>query len=431
MSTLKFLHAADLHLGRQFSGLLRTTEDIRAILRHAGYHAWAQLVDTAVRERVQFVALAGDVFHDANPPIGARIAFKRGLEKLSEAGIPVYLALGNHDPLRTFPDSFHTMPGLHIFPAEPQYLEPTSIEFDRGVVISGASFEKAAVTENLVRRFTRDPGIDFAIGVLHTNVSGSVGHRDYAPCTLDDLLAAGMNAWCLGHVHSARILWQDPLVLYSGASQAAHPMETGPKGCWLVTVSDRGSAVPQFVPLARVLWETAEIRVAGLSGPEDVIPLAEDVCSTLLSENDGLQALVVNIRITGERPEWHTKPISDNAEIRELMAERLTGLALPVCLAALSDQTRSSADLDTLQGQDGFLGDLLKLCLESGQDPLSVQDIKQEMRGELVRKVSPALLDPLLESLLDCQNDTENPNVFRKAAELAASTFFDTADRKK
>lgn len=430
MSTLRFLHAADLHLGRQFSGLVRIPDHVRSIFRRAGYDAWTRMIDTAVHESVDFVVLAGDVFHDANPPIPARVAFVRGLEILSESGISVYLALGNHDPLRSFPDALRSAPGLHVFPADPQSLSWKGVEFDSGVVISGASFERSAVTENLVRGFTRDSGIDMAIGVVHTNVSGSKGHRDYAPCTLDDLLATGMDAWCLGHVHSARILRQDPLILYAGTSQGAHALETGTKGSWLVTLPERGSASTQFVSLAPVLWQTAEVCITSATASEDVLPLVEEACLRLITDNEGLKALALGIRLTGEQGEWHSTCLSEHGELREMLSERLSELAVPVCLASLSDETRSAADMAALAAQEGFLGDLLRFCLDAGNDPLATHDIRQAMRKELVRKVSPGLLDPLLESLLDSSEDAQTTDVFRAAAALAASTFFDISNRK-
>jgi DNA repair protein SbcD/Mre11 len=431
VTSLKFLHASDLHLGRQFSGLLGIFPELREIFRRAGYDAWATLVQKAVEERVDFVVLAGDVFHDTNPPIGARVAFKRGLESLSENSIPVFLALGNHDPLRSFPGSLRTLPGLHVFPSDPQTLPCKGVEFDRGVVVCGASFERSAVTDNLVRRFTADPGVDVAIGVVHTNVSGSVGHQDYAPCTLDDLLAAGMHVWCLGHVHSPRVLWQDPLILYAGTSQGAHALETGPKGCWLVTLPERGSAVSQFVPLAAVLWDMTQVPATNLSGPEDLLPLAEEACSLLISENPGLKALALGIALTGERPPWQTGSLGEDLEVREMLSERLAGLAVPVCLQALSDRTRSAVDLDALVEQDGFLGDLLRLCREAAQDPQAIHAIKQDMRKELVRKVSAGTLDPLLLSLLDGTQDPTSPDLFLRTAELIASTFLGLSGRKE
>ncbi len=430
MATLRFLHAADVHLGRPFSGLSRLSPEFGPIFRHAGQGAWKRMVERAVKDCVDFVVLAGDIFHDINPPISAIVAFKKGLETLYQAGIPVFLALGNHDPLRSFPDSLRSLPGLHVFAADPQPGKPTGMEFDRGVMICGASFERSAVTENLVRKFHRDPGIDLAIGVVHTNVSGSTGHRDYAPCTLDDLRQTGMQIWCLGHVHSARTLWQDPLILYAGASQGANALESGPKGCWLVTVNDRGAASTEFVPLAPVRWEVARVEAAPLSGPEDLAPAAEAACSQLLAGAEGLEALVVGMNLIGERPAWHSGPLAENLDIREMLSERLAALSTPVFLASLSDDTRSPLDLNALMEQEGFLGDLVRVCREAGHDSTWIEDLSRDIRKELARKVSGTLLDPVLDSLTESADCTRLSKLLEEAAALAASTFFDLSSRR-
>ena len=86
------------------------------------------------------------------------------------------------------------------------------------------------VRENLARGFAgrRTEGVNIAL--LHSNVGGRKGHENYAPCSLDDLRAAGMDYWALGHVHSAEILCHDPLVVYPGNIQGRHIGETGQKG---------------------------------------------------------------------------------------------------------------------------------------------------------------------------------------------------------
>jgi DNA repair protein SbcD/Mre11 len=322
------------------------------------------------------------------------------------------------------------LPGLHLFASDLHSHKLTGIELERGVVIFGASFEKSAVKDNLVRMFTRDPGIDIAIGVVHTNVSGSVGHRDYAPCTLDDLLATGMNVWCLGHVHSARILWQDPLILYSGASQGAHALESGAKGCWLVTLNDHSSASTEFVPLAPVRWEVAQVDATNFSGPEDLLPAAEAACLQLIPENEALDALVLGLKLTGERPQGYSGSLADNLEIRDMLGERLAALAVPVFVESLSDDTRSPLDIEALMEQEGFLGDLLRLCREAGQDPSIIKDLSRDMRKELSRKVRGTFLDEILDSSAEQGDGKRLSTLLEKAAELAASTFLDLSDRK-
>ena len=80
---------------------------------------------------------------------------------------------------------------------------------------------------------------DLAIGVLHANVGDREGHGPYAPCSLEDLRAARMDYWALGHIHQPEVLDHSPHTAYAGCPQGLDPTETGERGCWLVTLDER------------------------------------------------------------------------------------------------------------------------------------------------------------------------------------------------
>jgi len=244
--------------------------------------------------------LAGDVFHGPTPNVRGQVAFRQGVGRLYESGIQVFMSLGNHDPLSCLPRSLQSLPGVHIFGPEPEGARVNRVETTDGVMVFGASFQNSAMTENVVSRFSRDPGIEAAIGVVHANVSGIGGHKDYGPCTLDDLRVAGMDVWCLGHVHAAAVLRQEPLILYSGASQGARVKEAGPLGCFLVTVTDRGRAAAEFVPLAPVLWHTVDLDLGRADGINELLVKAREACTNLLSSTDNSEALVTRIHLRGQ-----------------------------------------------------------------------------------------------------------------------------------
>lgn len=86
---MRFLHAADWHLGRYFHG---------ASLLADQAHVLDQLVDLARREKVDAVLIAGDVYDRAIPPADAVALLDDVLSRLVVgAGIPVVLIAGNHD----------------------------------------------------------------------------------------------------------------------------------------------------------------------------------------------------------------------------------------------------------------------------------------------------------------------------------------------
>lgn len=90
--SLRFLHTADLHLGKTYRG--SPGEDERG---EDFFGAFAAVVAAAVREEVDFVLVAGDLFHTGQilPRTFARTI--EILQPLKAAGIPCVAVEGNHD----------------------------------------------------------------------------------------------------------------------------------------------------------------------------------------------------------------------------------------------------------------------------------------------------------------------------------------------
>mgnify|MGYP001170133740 CR=1 FL=1 len=85
----RFLHCADIHLGnRQYNNETRYMDFSRA------YRA---VVEAALAEQVDFVVLAGDLFHHRSVDPRTLGHAVRGLRRLREAGIPVLAIEGNHE----------------------------------------------------------------------------------------------------------------------------------------------------------------------------------------------------------------------------------------------------------------------------------------------------------------------------------------------
>src|SRR5579875_2705774 len=85
----RFLHTADIHLGYEQYNLPARYNDFTA--------AYLRMVDHAVDRKVDFVLLAGDLFHRANTDARTLAIAIEGLSALRAAGIPVVAVEGNHD----------------------------------------------------------------------------------------------------------------------------------------------------------------------------------------------------------------------------------------------------------------------------------------------------------------------------------------------
>lgn len=85
---MKILHTSDLHIGK-YIGTYDLKEDTEYVLN--------QVVDTAIRERVEVVLISGDVFDRPNPSEEAIKMYVSFLKGLLDKNIKVIAISGNHD----------------------------------------------------------------------------------------------------------------------------------------------------------------------------------------------------------------------------------------------------------------------------------------------------------------------------------------------
>ncbi len=425
VADLKFIHAADIHLGRPFSGLEKWDPELGRLCRKAGYTAWERIIQGALDHKVDFVTLAGDVFDSPNPSVRARVAFRDEVLRLYDAGIPVFMALGNHDSLAVFPQPLHSLPGLHVFGPEPEGVRPQLQGKADGVMIFGASFERPVVTHNLVSMFRRDPGVDLAVGVVHANVSSIRGHLDYAPCTLDDLKSVGMDAWCLGHVHARVVLSEEPLIFYPGAGQGAHVNETGPHGYHLVRLTSGKGTSAEFISAAPVVWSKVDVDVSDCAGIEDVVDAAGMACRNILSDEDTTEAFVVRIHLIGSGSPTTTRASRENKELLDILSERLSNLPVPVFPESIRDLTALPFDPEVLLKEEGFLGDFLKLSRGVAEKPADREELFGAVGAELMKRVSRAYLSQELEPERLINDPHSMSDLLQDAENLVTRMFFD------
>jgi exonuclease SbcD len=421
---LTFIHAADVHLGRAFSGLERTSPDLGGLFRGAHYDAFNRIVRTAVDRKVDFITLGGDVFDASNPNVRARVVFRDGIARLYDSGIPVFMVLGNHDPLATFPEGLKNLPGLHLFGPTAEGIALDPVKHTDGVMIYGTSFPRSAVSENLVNRFQRDSGVDLAIGLVHANVSGIGGHHDYAPCTVDDLRSSGMDVWCLGHVHVPMILSRSPLIVYPGTCQGAQAKEAGERGCQLVTVRKDGEPETEFIPVAPVRWAILDVDVTDCRSIEDVPDAVEMECSKLSEPDEWLRAVVVRINLTGSGTQEISEALARDEELSIILSERLAALSVPVFPETIRDVSLPWIDPDMLMDEEGFLGDFLKLCGGKLDEPTALRQMVAEVQSEFLRLVSPAYMRSGLMPH-NIEESEEWAGYLRKAKETVTKMFAD------
>ncbi len=92
-----FSHISDTHLGLAQYGSEEREQDV--------YHVFNQAIDTSIKDHVDFVIFAGDIFHVPNPNGTAIVQMANALKRLKQNSVDSFFILGEHDisRIRTTP----------------------------------------------------------------------------------------------------------------------------------------------------------------------------------------------------------------------------------------------------------------------------------------------------------------------------------------
>lgn len=163
---MKLLHTADLHIGKKIFEL-SMIEDQKYILE--------QIYDIAVREHIDALLIAGDIYDRAVPPTEAVSLLDDFLTKFVEAGIPVIMISGNHDSAErvAFADRILEKRGLYIAGNYSEPLKTVTLEDEYGpVTFVCMPFVKPAVTGNT----TSEQAVEQMLANLPMTLDGNRRH---------------------------------------------------------------------------------------------------------------------------------------------------------------------------------------------------------------------------------------------------------------
>ncbi|MBB3971779.1 metallophosphoesterase family protein [Hansschlegelia beijingensis] len=295
MSSFRFLHAADLHLGSPLAGLARADAEVAALFAAASRDAFADLVDRAIEARIAFAVFAGDIYDGEWKDASIGLFFNRQLAKLDRAGVPVFLLKGNHDADSVVTKSISLPPSVREFGSrKPETFRLESLR----VALHGQSFAARSALDNLSSSYPAPVPGWFNIGVLHTCCESSA-HARYAPCTLDELCRKGYDYWALGHVHEHAVLSREPWVVFPGNLQGRSVRECGPKGAVLVDVADSRVTGVERLLTDRARWAAATVDLSGAESEQAALAAVESAIRPVVAEADG-RPVALRITLVGE-----------------------------------------------------------------------------------------------------------------------------------
>ncbi|HEY3083066.1 MAG TPA: exonuclease SbcCD subunit D [Chloroflexota bacterium] len=293
---IRLLHLADVHLGVETFGRIDPATGLNSRLLDFTARL-DEAIDHAIATRVDLVLFAGDAYRSRDPSPTQQREFARRIRRLSEAGIPTFLLVGNHDlPAASGRanslDIYETLgvPNVTVGRATAIYRIETNAGpvqivslpwLRRSALLARSEFRGLSADE--ARRAIEGHAAEFiataaaqlepdvpAILAAHVSVEGATYGSERSVLVGEDIVLPrstvanpAFSYVALGHIHKHQVLYDRPLVLYPGSLERVDfGEERDPKG--FVTVEIDGlEARYQFHPVGARRFATVRARPSG------------------------------------------------------------------------------------------------------------------------------------------------------------------------
>lgn len=355
--SIRFLHAADLHLDSPFQGL----DDRRAALRREEQRELlSRLAGLADQEQADIILLSGDLFDSNCTYRETMLSLERAF---SHCRARVFIAPGNHDwyglgspwTSLALPEQVHLFTG-----AAPEAVVLPEL----GLRVWGAAFQ-GPESGPMLQGFSveRQPGLR-EIMVLHGELNPQ---SRYGPLTEADIAGSGLDYLALGHIHSASGLRRAGNTHYAwpGCPEGRGFDECGEKGVYLGLLEDDGTVRLSFRPLGLRQYHRERLDITE----------AEDLSAALAALlARGGEGDIWRISLTGERD-----AAPDPARL-------LHGLEGRCFALELRDNTRPRRDLWEQAGADSLRGLFLRkmrTAFSQAEDEAARERVIQAVRWGL------------------------------------------------
>ena len=350
MTRARFLHTADLHLGRPFGFLPPQLSEERRRDQRA---ALTKIADLALERGLDMVLIAGDLFDSPDPDPTDLEAVTKEFSRLTEAGKRVFAVPGNHD--LASPNSFwHRMSaeGLHVF-LEPEWSSVTLD--DLGVAVSGIAFDRAKSERRAFESF-EVPREMPAIVLVHASYEVFEGQLErYHPFSASEIGGTQASYVALGHYHRFNSIPADGVAAcYPGTPEGItfDTPETEDRFVVVGEIGDDGKAEIEPVKVNRRTMRTAEIDCTSFESQASLFDAVRKLCEP---------SALVELKLAGS-------PTSDVAAVLEELPSRFkeSCLHLSVDTSGLSLAADLSADDRTIRGR---FCEYMRRQIEDSTDP--------------------------------------------------------------
>ena len=315
-----FSHISDTHLGLVQYGSEERAQDV--------YDVFNQAIDTSIKDHVDFVIFAGDIFHVPNPNGTAIIQMANGLKRLKQNNIDSFFILGEHDISRIrntpIPYVYHNLEfSKYIGQGNP-------IDY-KGVLIAGFDKIRKSEIPQYENRFAEVDKIaqehaGHRILVLH---QGITEFNKFAGELQSTDLPKNFTYYAMGHLHDTEVKQFNHLngpIVYPGSIEltTSEGIKETKKGFFEVDISKK-EAQPNWVELDTRPQFSFKTEYRELSKTIDEIsekirdfskkPIIEVNIKGENIETDHIQAQISRLNSIVLRCFWRisTKQVSDSS----------------------------------------------------------------------------------------------------------------------
>lgn len=309
---MKFIHGADLHLDRAFEGLRDLPTELSSKLRQKNQEMLQEIVELAIIEKVDFVLLVGDTFHQATVAISTQKIVMEAFKKLAKNGISVVMTFGNHDYYNSETYWFEFPENVFLFKSEAVETIQLVTKNQEQVAISAFSYEHRWLESSKLGEYPqKNQQADYHIGLYHGTLGSENVTQNYAPFSLSEMTNKGYDYWALGHIHQPQVLKNNPPIIYSGSPVGHSKKETNSQG--VVLVENQGNQLTyQWLNLGALEWQDVTLACQELTSRKELLLKIEEL---LLAFGERAESELSLVAL-----ELKTVPASLNSQISSELA---------------------------------------------------------------------------------------------------------------
>ncbi|MGQ9572200.1 MAG: metallophosphoesterase family protein [Dehalococcoidia bacterium] len=393
---MRILHFADLHLGVETYGRTDPASGLSTRLLDF-LRALDELVEFAIEEQVDLVLFCGDAYKSREPSQTQQREFALRLRRMVDAGMPVFLLVGNHD----LPGGIGRATTLEIFDTlgiERVYVAATPktvVVPTRGGPVQIVALPWLTPSRLLAREESKNMSVDQLMRAMEERISEFVEEQAAGlDASLPAILAAhvamsgslvqtGSEQWmtvgrypqlmksslrpdafdyvALGHHHVKQVVSHAPPIVYPGSLQRVDfGEEKDEKGFYTVALDpsrprgQRAVGEPQFHAVWARPFVTVEVR------PRQEDPTREVVAAI---ERAAVSDAIVRVIVRVSRQQ---QALLRQAEVRQALAG---AHFLAYIKAELTDEPRSGRLPEHVRAESLRPMEALRLYLEERKVP--------------------------------------------------------------